>query len=64
MFVILIGFFIFVTISFFAFAVFFPEWVGITGKKAQEIARAQQEQDPSSLETSAKTSIETSKNAP
>lgn len=44
MFFILIGFFIFVTVSFFIFAVYFPEWVGITGKKAHEVTRSQQEQ--------------------
>ena len=44
MFVILIGFFIIVTVSFFIFAVYFPEWVGITGKKAHEVAKSQQEQ--------------------
>lgn len=31
------GFFIFVTMVFVVIAVFFPEWVGITGKKAHDI---------------------------
>ncbi|MFN7905823.1 MAG: hypothetical protein ACK5P5_11640 [Pseudobdellovibrionaceae bacterium] len=44
--VILVGFFIFVTISFIVIAVFFPEWVGITGKKALDIAREQQGLNP------------------
>jgi hypothetical protein len=35
------GFFIFVTILFMAVAFFLPEWVGITGKKAQEIIKEQ-----------------------
>lgn len=30
-------FFAFITIAFIAFAYFFPEWVGITGRKAHEI---------------------------
>jgi len=38
---ILAGFFIFVTIIFMVFAVFFPEWVGITGKKARQIQAEQ-----------------------
>ena len=42
---ILIFFFAFITIAFVAFAYFFPEWVGITGKKAREI-QEQQKQDP------------------
>lgn len=33
------GFFIFVTLLFIAIAIFFPEWVGITGKKARENIR-------------------------
>ena len=42
---ILIFFFAFITIAFVAFAYFFPEWVGITGKKAREIQEHQKE-DP------------------
>ncbi len=30
------GFFVFVTLIFFAIAFFLPEWVGITGKKARQ----------------------------
>lgn len=33
--------FVFVTIIFIAIAFFLPEWVGITGKKAQEIMEEQ-----------------------
>ncbi len=39
---ILAFFFIFITIVFVVFAVFFPEWIGITGKKALEIQKHQQ----------------------
>ena len=35
-------FFIFVTVIFIAVAIFLPEWVGITGKKAKEIMKEQQ----------------------
>jgi hypothetical protein len=38
---ILIFFFSLITIIFVAFAYFFPEWVGITGKKALEINKHQ-----------------------
>jgi hypothetical protein len=38
----LVGFFIFVTMVFLAVAFLFPEWVGITGKKAKEIQKHQQ----------------------
>lgn len=38
-----IGFFIFVTMIFVAVAFFFPEWVGITGKKAKEYQEQHQE---------------------
>lgn len=34
-------FFVFVTVIFIAVAVFLPEWVGITGKKAKEIMKEQ-----------------------
>ena len=40
---ILTGFFIFVTLIFIAVAIFLPEWVGITGKKAKEIMKEQNE---------------------
>ncbi|MEK6773423.1 MAG: hypothetical protein AABY64_05755 [Bdellovibrionota bacterium] len=47
---ILAGFFIFCTMVFIAIAFFLPEWVGITGKRAKDIIRDQQEnsddQDP------------------
>jgi len=36
---IMLGFFVFVTFIFMVIAVFFPEWVGITGKKALEIQK-------------------------
>ncbi len=34
--------FVFVTVIFIAIAFLLPEWVGITGKKAQEVMREQQ----------------------
>ena len=37
------GFFIFITILFVVVAVAFPEWFGITGKKALEIQKHQQD---------------------
>ena len=40
---ILLFFFAFITIAFVAFAYFYPEWVGITGKKALEIQEHQKE---------------------
>ena len=36
-------FFAFVTIVFIAFAYFFPEWIGITGQKAKEVQKHQQD---------------------
>lgn len=46
---ILVALFIFVTLVFVGFALFFPEWVGIQGKVAQEFERQQRgESDPSS----------------
>jgi hypothetical protein len=36
------GFFVFVTFVFMAVAIFLPEWVGITGKKAKQIIKEQQ----------------------
>lgn len=38
---ILAALFVFVTLVFVVIAVLFPEWVGITGKKAQEYMRDQ-----------------------
>ncbi len=45
------GIFIFVTILFLVIAIFLPEWVGITGKKARETMKEQQgdQQPPGSL---------------
>lgn len=40
---VLIFFFAFITIIFVAFAIFYPEWVGITGKKAKQIQDHQKE---------------------
>lgn len=42
----LFGFFLFVTMIFIAVAFFLPEWVGITGKKAQQLMK-EHEQDGS-----------------
>ncbi|MFZ3229369.1 MAG: hypothetical protein WA160_04125 [Pseudobdellovibrio sp.] len=42
---IMFGFFILVTIVFVVFAILFPEWIGITGKKAHEIQKHQHEDD-------------------
>ena len=42
MFWVLFFFFIFVTILFIIIAIFLPEWVGITGKRALEIEKHQQ----------------------
>lgn len=42
---ILIGFFALSTIAFIAIAIYFPEWVGITGKKAKEIQKHQKGDD-------------------
>ena len=36
------GFFIFMTLLFIVIAAFFPEWIGITGKKARENMREHQ----------------------
>lgn len=46
----MLGFFIFITLIFVAIAFFLPEWVGITGKKAQEIIKEQQETNSSTKE--------------
>jgi uncharacterized membrane protein (DUF485 family) len=45
---ILAGLFIFVTIVFIALAVFFPEWVGITGKVARKHMSEQSGDEPES----------------
>ncbi len=52
----MIGFFLFVTILFVLFAFVFPEWVGITGKKALEIQKHQTEADTSAESSSGPTS--------
>lgn len=39
---IMLGFFIFITMLFIVLAFSFPEWFGITGKKALEIQKHQQ----------------------
>lgn len=39
-------FFMFCTMLFIAIAFFLPEWVGITGKKAKDIIKDQQELEP------------------
>ena len=40
------GLFVFVTIVFVVIAVFLPEWVGITGKKARQTMKEQQGDQP------------------
>lgn len=40
---IMFGFFTFITLVFVVLAMTFPEWFGITGKKALEIQKHQQE---------------------
>ncbi|MGZ3724200.1 MAG: hypothetical protein ACXWQQ_00280 [Pseudobdellovibrio sp.] len=45
MFWVLFFFFIFVTVIFVIIAIFLPEWVGITGKKALEIEKHQHTDD-------------------
>ncbi len=42
---ILIGFFALCTIAFIAIAIYYPEWVGITGKRAKEIQKHQKGDD-------------------
>lgn len=44
---ILIGFFALCTMLFIVIAIFYPEWVGITGKKAREIQEHQRRDDSS-----------------
>lgn len=53
------GFFVFVTFLFMVIAVFFPEVVGITGKKALEIQKEQQGDAISTSEITPKPSSET-----
>lgn len=50
---IMLIFFLFITILFVVLAFTFPEWFGITGKKALEVQKHQQEvaEQESSLET-------------
>ncbi len=43
-------FFIFITVVFVIIALMFPEWVGITGKKALEIQKHQSGDEPSNAE--------------
>lgn len=46
-------FFILITMLFIGLAVFFPEWFGITGKKAHEVIAAQKDEtSPESDKTS------------
>ncbi len=40
------AFFVVVTVVFIMVALFFPEWVGITGRRAHEIQAHQQEEKP------------------
>ncbi len=49
---ILAGFFTFCTMAFIAVALLLPEWVGITGKKARDIIRSQQEDEEKSKDPS------------
>ncbi|MBC7464773.1 MAG: hypothetical protein H7256_02175 [Bdellovibrio sp.] len=48
---VMFGFFAFVTIVFVALAFMYPEIVGITGKKAHEIQKHQQQDDDSTTNT-------------
>ena len=50
---IMTGFFIFVTMLFVALAFFFPEWVGITGKKARHYMQEQRGDAPLTSTTDA-----------
>ena len=43
---VMFAFFIVVTVIFILIALFFPEWVGITGNRAHEIQAHQQEEKP------------------
>lgn len=53
---VLIGFFALVTMIFVVIAIFLPEWVGITGKKALEIQKHQQ--NPKTSEDKASDKLE------
>ncbi len=44
-------FFILITAVFIAVAVFLPEWLGITGKKAKEVMESHQAENPSKDKT-------------
>ncbi|MBL7557151.1 MAG: hypothetical protein JNM24_15100 [Bdellovibrionaceae bacterium] len=44
-------FFIFITAIFIAVAFFFPEWLGITGKKAKEVIESHQSETPNDPDT-------------
>ena len=50
----LLLFFIFVTFVFFLVVIFFPEYVGITGKKANEVMEAQRADPPTAQTTAQK----------
>lgn len=39
----LVGFFILMLMTYVVVALFLPEWIGITGKKAHEVMKEQQE---------------------
>lgn len=45
---VLVIFFAFITIASIAFAFYFPEWIGITGKKAIEILEHQKDKSDDS----------------
>lgn len=51
---ILIGFFALCTMLFIVIAIFLPEWVGITGKKALEIQKHQHATDENNQQNSEK----------
>ncbi len=52
-------FFIFCLVAFFAVAFFLPEWVGITGKRAGEIQKHQEEAPETKGESSRPSSDQT-----
>ncbi len=43
----IIGFVIFLTICYIVISILFPEWVGMTGKKALQIQKEQEEEKKS-----------------
>ena len=53
---VMITFFIFITILFIVMAIAFPEWFGITGKRALEIRKNQEEKDDKGSDKSSKKS--------